>query len=154
ASFYEKLTRKVSVDMLQPSGLIFSANSWWRPFYKRVWKLADIVLGVIGLVLASPLMVAAMIAIKLDSRGPVFYTQERVGLNNRTFKIIKFRSMHVNAEQDGPVWAGRGDPRVTRVGHIIRKLRIDELPQFFNVLRGEMSVIGPRPEREVFVEIF
>jgi sugar transferase (PEP-CTERM system associated) len=154
ASFYEKLTRKVSVDMLQPSGLIFSANSWWRPFYKRVRKLADIVLGVIGLVLASPLMAVAMIAVKLDSRGPVFYTQERVGLNNRPFKIIKFRSMHVNAEQDGPVWAGQGDPRVTRVGHVIRKLRIDELPQFLNVLRGEMSIIGPRPEREVFVELF
>lgn len=154
ASFYEKLTRKVSVDMLQPSGLIFSASSWWMPFYKRARKIADFVLAIIGLVLTSPLMVVAMIAVKLDSPGPMFYTQERIGLNKRIFKIIKFRSMRVNAEEDGPVWAGEEDPRVTRIGRILRKLRIDELPQFINILRGEMSIIGPRPEREVFVELF
>ncbi len=154
ATFYEKLTRKISIGMLRPSGLIFSGSSWWMPFYRRARKLADFFLALIGLLLSAPVMVVTAIAIKLDSRGSAFYTQERVGLHNRIFKIIKFRSMHVDAEPDGPAWAGEDDPRVTRVGRVIRKLRIDELPQFINVLRGEMSLIGPRPEREVFVELF
>jgi exopolysaccharide biosynthesis polyprenyl glycosylphosphotransferase len=106
----------------------------------------------LALVLSLPLMALVALAIKLDSRGPVVYMQERVGLHGRVFRIIKFRSMFVDAEKDGPVWAGESDPRVTRVGRIIRKLRLDELPQFINILRGEMSFIGPRPERPVFVE--
>jgi lipopolysaccharide/colanic/teichoic acid biosynthesis glycosyltransferase len=98
-------------------------------------------------------MMMVAIAIKLESHGPIFYTQERVGKNGRTFKIIKFRSMRVDAEQvSGPVWAGEDDPRVTLVGRIIRRLRFDELPQFINVLRGDMNFVGPRPERPVFVE--
>jgi lipopolysaccharide/colanic/teichoic acid biosynthesis glycosyltransferase len=98
-------------------------------------------------------MIVTAVAIKLDSAGSVFYAQERVGKNGRRFKMIKFRSMRVGAEADsGPVWAEQSDPRVTRVGRIIRKLRIDELPQFINVLRGDMNFVGPRPERPVFVE--
>jgi exopolysaccharide biosynthesis polyprenyl glycosylphosphotransferase len=109
------------------------------------------VLALIGLLLTMPLIVLTAIAVKLDSRGPIFYRQERVGLHNTNFDIFKFRSMRTDAEKSGPVWAGAGDNRVTRVGRIIRKLRIDELPQFINILRGEMSFIGPRPERPVFV---
>jgi len=98
-------------------------------------------------------MLVVALAVKLDSPGPIFYTQERVGKNGRRFKIIKFRSMSASAEKDsGPVWATNSDPRVTRVGRIIRKLRLDELPQFVNVLRGDMNFVGPRPERPVFVE--
>lgn len=94
-----------------------------------------------------------MIAIKLDSRGPIFYRQERVGQDGRRFLLCKFRSMRQDAEKDtGPVWAREGDDRVTRVGRILRRTRIDELPQFYNVLRGDMSLVGPRPERPMFVE--
>jgi len=103
--------------------------------------------------LSLPLMLLTAIAVKLESRGPVFYIQERVGKNGRRFKIIKFRSMGVGAEAtSGPVWAEEDDPRVTRVGRIIRKLRFDELPQFVNVLLGEMNFVGPRPERSMFVD--
>jgi lipopolysaccharide/colanic/teichoic acid biosynthesis glycosyltransferase len=95
-----------------------------------------------------------MIAIKLESPGPVFYKQERVGLNGKRFEIIKLRSMRTDAEKNGPQWAAKNDPRVTRVGKFIRKTRIDELPQLINILRGDMSLIGPRPERPVFTEKF
>src|SRR5262249_55895235 len=120
--------------------------------YRRVRRLADIVLAAAGLVISFPIAVLTALAIKLDSRGPIFYIQERVGEHNKVFKIIKLRSMRTDAEEDGPVWAGVADSRVTRVGSIIRKLRIDELPQFINIMRGDMSFIGPRPERPVFVE--
>ena len=152
ASFYERLTGKISTEMMRPSSFIFSEGSRLRRTYKRVRALADAVFAALGLTLSMPLMALTAIAIRLESRGPILYTQERVGAHNRTFSIIKFRSMVTDAEKDGPVWAGEADPRVTRVGRIIRKLRIDELPQFINVLRGEMSFIGPRPERPVFVK--
>ncbi|MFL6277581.1 MAG: TIGR03013 family XrtA/PEP-CTERM system glycosyltransferase [Blastocatellia bacterium] len=151
ASFHERLTGKISTDMLRPSWLIFSNGSRRLRLYRRARRLADVVLATVGLLLSLPLMLLTAIAIKLDSRGPVLYLQERVGLQNAIFKIIKFRSMRTDAEKDGAVWAIRDDPRVTRVGRVIRKLRIDELPQFINVIRGEMSFIGPRPERPMFV---
>jgi len=104
-------------------------------------------------VLATPIMLATALLIKLESRGAVFYRQERVGQNGSTFMVAKFRSMRSDAEKDGtPRWASAQDDRVTRVGNIIRKVRIDELPQLFNVLKGEMSLVGPRPERPFFVE--
>jgi exopolysaccharide biosynthesis polyprenyl glycosylphosphotransferase len=112
---------------------------------------ADVALAIILGLLASPLMLLTALAIKLDSRGPIFYMQERLGLHNLPFLIIKFRSMRTDAEANGPVWAGQDDSRVTRVGRWIRKLRIDELPQLINIIRGEMSLIGPRPERPVFI---
>ena len=105
----------------------------------------------LSLALRRPCLIAALL-VKLESPGPVLYMQERVGLNNMTFRIIKFRSMHADAEANGPVWAHEGDSRVTRVGRWIRKLRIDELPQLLNIIRGEMSLIGPRPERPVFIK--
>lgn len=153
ATFYEKLMGKISIEMLRPSWLIFSSNSRLSRMYKHWRRLIDVTAASIGLLLSLPIMLLTAIAIKLDSRGPIFYTQERVGKGGEVFKIVKFRSMRTDAEKDGPVWAREADDRVTRVGKIIRKVRIDELPQFINVLRGEMSFIGPRPERPEFVQM-
>lgn len=129
-----------------------------NPVIMPVWeqqakRIMDIVSAIILLIISSPVILATAIAIKLDSKGPVFYMQERCGLNGRPFRIVKFRSMRTDAETaTGPVWSQKGDPRITRVGRFIRKVRIDELPQMWNVLKGEMSLIGPRPERPFFVE--
>ncbi len=153
ASYYERLTGKIATEMLRPSWLIFSRGNRFSDLARHVRRVLNAGLAVVGFVLSLPVMLMVAIAVKLDSRGPVFYTQERMGKNGRIFKIIKFRSMRVDAEESsGPVWAGEDDPRATRVGRIIRKLRLDELPQFINVLRGDMNFVGPRPERPVFVE--
>jgi sugar transferase (PEP-CTERM system associated) len=149
--FYERLTGRISTDRLQPGQLVFAETMRWMGFYRRLRRLIDIVFSIIGLVLSAPIMLLVAIAIKLESKGPVFYRQERVGHHGDAFQIIKFRSMRVDAEKDGAVWAKEGDPRVTRIGRIIRKLRIDELPQFINILEGRMTLIGPRPERPQFV---
>src|SRR5262249_28841602 len=146
-AFYEKLTSKISGERLRLGQLVFADASRWTRLYKRSRRLMDVALAIIIGLLTSPLMLLTALAIKLDSRGPIFYLQERVGLHNTTFRIVKFRSMRVDAEANGPVWASEGDSRVTRVGRWIRNLRIDELPQLFNIIRGEMSLIGPRPER-------
>jgi exopolysaccharide biosynthesis polyprenyl glycosylphosphotransferase len=115
-------------------------------------RLSDVVISLGLLAFSLPLMLVVALLIKCDSRGPVFYSQERVGLRGHVFKLLKFRSMRLDAEAVGqPVWASQNDPRITRVGAIIRALRIDELPQLLNVLRGEMSLVGPRPERPYFV---
>jgi sugar transferase (PEP-CTERM system associated) len=151
-SFYERLTGKVSTGTLRPSWLIFSGPSRRMLLYRHGRRLLDVTLSTIGLLLSLPLMALAAVAVKLDSRGPVLYRQTRVGQRNHHFTIMKFRSMRIDAEPDGPVWAEEDDPRITRVGRLIRKLRIDELPQFINIIRGEMSFIGPRPERPEFVE--
>ena len=151
ASFYERLTGRVSLNMLRPSWLIFTGRG-------RQAKLAEIsrvavhwLVALIGAILSLPIVLVTALLIKLESRGPIFYKQERVGKNGRTFVLTKFRSMRVDAEQDGPVWASKGDSRTTRVGRVIRKVRIDEIPQFWNILKGEMSFVGPRPERPHFV---
>ncbi len=151
APFYESLTGKVSAEELQLSQLIFSDTRSLRS-YRRLRRVADVLVAAIGLFITAPLMLLTAIVIKLESKGPVFYSQERVGLHDRPFRIIKFRSMRTDAEKNGAVWASKNDPRVTRVGRFIRKTRIDELPQFINVLRGEMGIVGPRPERPQFVE--
>lgn len=151
--FYERITGKLLVERITPSFLIFSdgfVKSWTSRFTKR---LVGLIISSSMLILFSPLILLIAIAIKLDSKGPVLYSQERVGENEKIFKLHKFRSMVSNAEKEtGPVWACDNDPRVTRVGKIIRKLRIDELPQLCNVLKGDMSFVGPRPERSYFVE--
>ncbi|MBL8170199.1 MAG: exopolysaccharide biosynthesis polyprenyl glycosylphosphotransferase, partial [Acidobacteria bacterium] len=149
--FFERLTGKISTDRLQPGQLVFAESSRWGRFYRRLRPVLDFLCALIGLVVSAPLMLLTAIAVRLESRGPIFYTQERVGLHGKSFHIVKFRSMRIDAEANGAVWALQNDPRVTKVGRIIRKLRIDELPQFINVLRGEMSVVGPRPERPQFV---
>lgn len=153
-SFYEKISGKILVPYLKPSNLIFS-EGFKRFNLIRISKRAmDLVLAFIGLALALPLFLLLPIWIKLDSRGPVFFRQERVGEQGRPFILMKFRSMRLDAEAvSGPVWASKNDPRVTRLGKILRALRLDELPQLINVLRGEMSFVGPRPERPVFVEL-
>jgi len=152
ASFYERLTGKISTEMLRPSWLIFSEETALKRVYRRTTRILDLILAVAILICSLPVMILAAIAVRLDSMGPVLYRQDRVGLNGRVFRIVKFRSMRTDAEKDGAVWASETDPRVTRVGRVIRKMRVDELPQLINVIRGEMSLIGPRPERPVFVE--
>jgi Undecaprenyl-phosphate glucose phosphotransferase len=120
-----------------------------------VKRLMDIVLSALALVLLSPVLLLIALAVKVTSRGPVFYRQERCGLNGRPFNMLKFRSMPVDAESDtGPIWARKGDNRTTAIGAFLRKTSLDELPQFINVLKGDMSVVGPRPERPVFIEKF
>jgi sugar transferase (PEP-CTERM system associated) len=152
-SMYERLTGKILVDDLKPSWLIFSEGfviSRWTRFQKRA---IDLVLASVGTILSAPLTLVTALAVYLESDGPILYCQERVGENGKIFTVYKFRSMHVDAEKGGtPVWATDQDDRVTRVGRIIRKTRLDELPQFWNVLRGDMSFVGPRPERPFFVE--
>ena len=150
---FEKTLGQIRVDYLNASWLIFGDGfnqGAWRTAVKRVF---DIVSSTVLCVLAAPLMLAAALAIRFESRGPIFYRQERSGLNGKPFNVIKFRSMRTDAEKDGkPRWATANDSRVTRVGQFIRRVRIDELPQLFNVLRGDMSLVGPRPERPFFVE--
>jgi lipopolysaccharide/colanic/teichoic acid biosynthesis glycosyltransferase len=129
-------------------------NSLSSTIYLMVRRLFDIVLAIAGLVVAFPLLVIFSIAIKLDTKGTVLYRQERVGVKGKYFLLLKLRTMEMDAEKDGPRWAGTNDPRVTRIGKYLRKKRFDELPQLINVLKGDMSIIGPRPERPVFTEIF
>lgn len=127
--------------------------SFLRKTYLLVKRVVDIIGAVIGLILLSPLLLLTSILIKMTSNGPVLYSQVRVGKNGKHFKIYKFRTMRVDAEQKtGPVWAAKNDNRITPIGSILRKSRIDEIPQFVNVLKGDMSLVGPRPERPIFVE--
>jgi sugar transferase (PEP-CTERM system associated) len=153
ASFFEREACQIRIDSLQPSYLIFGGGfdqSLLRAAVKRAFDL--VASGAICLA-SLPLMLLTALAIRIEDGGPVFYQQERVGRDNRLFKVLKFRSMRLDAEKDGkPKWAAVDDPRVTRVGYWIRKLRIDELPQMLNVFKGEMSFVGPRPERAYFVE--
>jgi sugar transferase (PEP-CTERM system associated) len=152
-SFCERETGRLDLDALQPSWLVFSDGfrmNWLARTIKRVF---DIVVSAAMLALTLPLLLLTAIAVKLEDRGPIFYSQERVGLFGAGFTVYKFRSMQVDAEGNGgPRWAAKDDARITRVGAIIRKVRIDELPQLINVLKGEMSFVGPRPERPYFVE--
>jgi sugar transferase (PEP-CTERM system associated) len=150
---YERLTGKILIDDLKPSWLIFSDGfraSRWTRIVKRT---LDLSLSLIGVIVAAPLMLLTAIAVKLDSAGPALYSQQRVGENGRIFNINKFRSMRMDAEEGGmPLWASEADPRITRVGRFIRVTRLDELPQLWNVMSGDMSFVGPRPERPFFVE--
>ena len=151
-AFTEDLAGKLSVESLHPSSIIFSDGFKKSLTFKKGKRYVDVILSFMGLLLSSPLWILISLAIKLDSRGPVLYRQERVGEDGVAFNLLKFRSMRINAEENGPVWAGCKDERVTRVGSVIRKLRLDEIPQMINVLWGEMSFVGPRPERLFFVE--
>jgi sugar transferase (PEP-CTERM system associated) len=151
--FWERETGKMDLDALHPSWLIFSdgfVGGWVQATFKRVF---DVVASLLLLAAAAPIVALTALVVKLGSNGPVLYRQERVGLNGQPFMLLKFRSMRTDAEKDGvPRWAAVNDSRVTRVGAFLRKTRIDEIPQIFNVLRGEMSFIGPRPERPFFVD--
>lgn len=153
ATHFEKTLGQIRRDSVSAGWLIFGNGFEQGPVRTLIKRLFDIVCATFLLLLALPTMVVTAILIFLESGGPVLYFQERVGLDGRLFNVVKFRSMQTNAEQDGkPRWASATDDRVTRVGRVIRKLRIDELPQLFSVLRGDMSLVGPRPERPYFVD--
>lgn len=152
-NFYESISGKLLVEKMNPAWLIFCDGFARSRLYRTLKSLIDLLLSAVLLIFTSPLLFLTAVAIKLDSIGPVLISQDRVGEYGRIFKIHKFRSMRVDAEKmTGPVWASENDPRVTRVGRVIRRLRIDELPQLWNVFKGEMSFVGPRPERPFFVE--
>jgi sugar transferase (PEP-CTERM system associated) len=152
ASVYEQYTGKIAVENLRPSWLIFSSG-YNKPRLLRVTKqISDLLAASFGLLICAPLFLLIAAAIKASSRGPVLYHQLRVGQHGKVFTIHKFRSMRVNAEQDtGAIWAQAGDTRVTPIGPLLRRTRLDELPQLWNVLRGDMSLVGPRPERPEFI---
>ena len=149
---YERLTGKLLVEDLRPSWLIFSDDFRASRLTRQSKRLFDVLLSLVGLLLGGPLMLLTAAAVWLESGHPVLYRQDRVGQNGRVFTLYKFRSMRHDAEQGTPVWARTSDERVTLVGRVIRKTRLDELPQLWNVLRGDMSFVGPRPERPFFVE--
>jgi sugar transferase (PEP-CTERM system associated) len=153
ASVYEEYTGKIAVENLRPSWLIFASGFRKTRLLRAAKRTIDIVAAGAGLVIAAPVMAAVAIGVKLTSRGDILYHQERVGQHGRVFRVHKFRSMRQDAEAGtGAVWASKsGDPRVTSIGRLIRKTRLDELPQLWNVLIGEMSLVGPRPERPTFV---
>ena len=153
-NFFERETGRIQLDALRPSSMIFSEGFQQALLKRTAKRLFDIVASLLLLALTWPFMCVATLAIWIESggRGPILYRQTRVGFKNRLFEVIKFRSMRVDAEKDGVArWAQTGDSRVTRVGAVLRETRIDELPQLFNVLRGDMSFVGPRPERPQFV---
>jgi sugar transferase (PEP-CTERM system associated) len=150
--FYERNTSKLYVRELKPSQLIFAEGFAARPGTRRLKRILDVLVSVVGIVLAAPLMLLTALAIRLESPGPTLYSQVRAGEFGKLFTIYKFRSMRTDAEKAGAQFAQENDPRVTRVGKFIRKTRLDELPQLWNVLRGDMSMVGPRPERPIFIE--
>jgi sugar transferase (PEP-CTERM system associated) len=154
ADFYERMWFKVPVLHTKRGWLVFAHgfDLLHNPLGLRIKRLLDVVFALALLIIASPAMAVVALFIKAESRGPVIFRQARTGLGGAEFEVLKFRSMAQDAERDGPQWARDGDPRVTGVGRIIRLLHIDELPQLINVLKGEMSFIGPRPERPVFNE--
>ena len=152
ASVYEEYTGKIAVENLRPSWLIFAPGFAKSRVLRTTKRLIDLVVGGLGILLSLPLAAVAVIAIRLTSPGPVLYRQRRVGQHGRVFMLYKFRSMRADAEATtGAVWAKRNDSRITGVGRFLRRTRIDELPQLWNVLRGDMSLVGPRPERPEFV---
>jgi exopolysaccharide biosynthesis polyprenyl glycosylphosphotransferase len=154
--FYEALTSKVPVNQVKESWFLFhNQGDAFNPFiYRKIKKIIDKSFAVIGIFLSFPLMLTSALAIKITSKGPVFFKQERLGQNERPFTLIKFRTMIDNAEKDnGPQWAGENDRRITKIGKILRKTHLDELPQLFNILKGDMSFVGPRPIRKHFADI-
>ncbi|MHC4898491.1 MAG: TIGR03013 family XrtA/PEP-CTERM system glycosyltransferase [Planctomycetota bacterium] len=152
-AMFERVAGKMAIESLRPSYLIFGGGFSKPPVAVAIKRTIDVVAAVLSLVLAAPLIGLVAIAIKLTSRGPVTFRQQRVGQDGRLFQITKFRTMRADAEEDtGPVWASPDDPRVTWVGRWLRLTRVDEIPQMFNVLAGHMSFVGPRPERTEFVE--
>lgn len=154
-TFYMRVTGKVPVHAIEDRWLLFGQDfSGLAAREKlRLKRMMDVVIALLCLIVLSPAALLVAILVRITSRGPVLYRQERLGLHRRPYRLMKFRTMRMDAEQDGPVWASRDDARATAVGRILRRLRLDEVPQFLNVLRGEMSIIGPRPERRHFVEL-
>src|SRR6266849_5214600 len=152
-SCYERISGRILLERLSPSWLILSSGFRKSAFVLACKRVVDIVAALVGLVLSAPVMAAVAVAIWLETGSPILFRQTRTGLFGRHFQILKFRSMYQNAEASGPAWAAQDDRRITRVGAFIRKSRLDELPQLFNVLRGDMSLVGPRPEQPHFVTL-
>ncbi len=153
-TWLEKISGKIEVENLYPSWLVYGEGFRRSSAFILIRRAVSIVISLIGLLLALPLIPFIILAIRLDSDGPVFYTQDRVGKAGRVFKVVKFRTMRQDAEaESGPTWAGDNDPRVTRVGKFLRSSRLDEIPQLWCVLKGDMAFVGPRPERPEFVEM-
>jgi len=151
---YEKLNRRIPIQHVDNGWVLDVMQN--LPVFNRlqlgIKRLLDLVLGIVGLLVLTPMLLLVAVAIRLDSAGPIFYRQTRCGRAGKPFSIVKFRTMYSDAEQDGkPRWATKDDVRITRVGHFLRRTRLDELPQVINVLRGEMSIVGPRPERPEFI---
>ena len=153
AQFCERKLRRIPVHVLDGAQFATADELSQGPLRRASKRAFDIVVASVLLVLAAPLLGVLVVLIRLDSRGPAFYRQDRVGWNGREYALWKLRSMRIDAEKNGAVWASANDDRVTRVGRLIRKTRMDEIPQVFNVLRGDMSFVGPRPERQVFIDI-
>ncbi|MGQ0665553.1 MAG: TIGR03013 family XrtA/PEP-CTERM system glycosyltransferase [Nitrospiraceae bacterium] len=151
-TLYEEESGRLSIDFIRPSALIFSTGFQRRLVAMWFKRFVDIICAAAGMFLLFPIFVIIALSIRLDSAGPVFYRQVRVGLQGNPFVIWKFRTMRDDAERNGPRWARVRDSRITRVGRWVRLLRVDEFPQLLNVLKGEMSLVGPRPERPVFVQ--
>ena len=151
-TFYEDYMGKIMVEDIRPSSMIFTRGFLSSTFDDTMKRAFDVFSAFLGLIISSPILLLTALAIKLDSPGPVFYLQKRVGKNGKEFKVIKFRSMRQDAEESGPQWTSENDPRITRVGRIIRRLHIDEFPQFINMIKNDMSFVGPRPERRYFIE--
>ena len=152
-TFYERVAGKIPIENLQPSWMVFNSGFSVTKRALLEKRVLSLVVSSILLLLTSPLLLLLMVLIKLDSKGPIFYRQERVGQDGKSFTLVKFRSMRADAEAEtGPVWAKENDDRTTRLGRFMRRMRLDELPQLFNVLRGDMSMVGPRPERPHFVQ--
>jgi sugar transferase (PEP-CTERM system associated) len=153
ASVYEELTGKIAVENLRPSWLIFSSGFRKTRLVQSAKRIMDISASLLGLLLAAPIMASVALLVRWTSEGPVLYRQQRVGRQGRVFNVVKFRSMRQDAEAGtGAVWAQKHDSRVTRIGRFLRRTRLDELPQLWNVLIGDMSLVGPRPERPEFVK--
>ena len=152
-SWLEKISGKIEVENLNPSWMVFGEGFRRSSAFRFARRWLSVVISLTGLVLSLPLIPFVILAIKLDSAGPVFYSQARVGKGGRVFNVVKFRTMRQDAEAgSGPQWAGDNDPRVTRVGRFLRSSRLDEIPQLWCVLKGDMAFVGPRPERPEFVE--
>ena len=151
--FYEILSGQARTSQIYGFPLIDIVPELMPEWEKKLKRILDLIISFLILLVSLPVCIAAAIAIKLEDKGPIFFTQERCGMNGELFRIVKFRSMRVDAEKlTGPVWSQKDDPRITKAGAFIRKVRIDEIPQMYNVFKGEMSIVGPRPERPYFVE--
>jgi exopolysaccharide biosynthesis polyprenyl glycosylphosphotransferase len=151
--WYERVLRRVPLDDLDESWFLFHRPLRARRVHAAVKRATDLVAGVLGSLLVCLLVPVIALLVRLEDGGPVFFRQERVGRGGKPFMIWKFRTMRVDAESGGPVWAAQNDSRVTRLGRLLRRTRLDELPQFFNLLTGDMALVGPRPERPRFVRL-
>ena len=153
STHFEKTLGQIALDYVNASWLIFGDGFNQGVVRTAMKRISDVLCALVLLIASAPIMLVTMLLIAIDSPGPIFYRQQRVGLNGKPFDVLKFRSMRVDAEKDGKArWASAADDRITRIGHLIRLVRIDELPQLYNVLKGEMSLVGPRPERPFFVD--